>query len=55
MVIRSLSSSTLINRLTAELNRVIRELGLERDVLTDFQTKLDAAELVSVILFLRLT
>lgn len=38
------SNRTTVNRLTSELNRVIRELGLERDVLVDFQTKLDAAE-----------
>ena len=35
---------TIVNRQCSELNRVTRELGLERDVLLDFQSKLDAAE-----------
>ena len=35
---------TIVNRLSSELTRVTREIILEKDVLTDFQTKLDAAE-----------
>jgi hypothetical protein len=34
----------MVNRLCSELNRLDREIVLENDVLTDFQTKLDAAE-----------
>lgn len=39
--------STIANRLVHELNRVTQELSLERDILLDFQSKLDAAEYVS--------
>jgi len=38
--------STIINRLCSELNRLVREIALERDVLIDFQSKLDAAEYI---------
>jgi hypothetical protein len=38
--------STIINRLSSELNRLVNELTLERDILLDFQDKLDAAEYV---------
>ena len=34
----------MVNRLCSELNRLEREIVLENEVLTDFQTKLDAAE-----------
>ena len=37
---------TIANRLCQELNRLVNELALERDVLLDFQSKLDAAEYV---------
>jgi hypothetical protein len=39
--------STIVNRLCSELNRLVSEIALERDVMVDFQTKLDAAEYVS--------
>jgi len=42
------SFSTIVNRLCSELNRLVREIALERDVLLDFQSKLDAAEYVFV-------
>ena len=40
------SFSTIVNRLCSELNRLVREIAIERDVLIDFQTKLDASEYV---------
>jgi hypothetical protein len=40
--------STIVNRLCSELNRLITELALERDILIDFQSKLDAAEYVNI-------
>ncbi|CAF4143517.1 unnamed protein product [Rotaria socialis] len=36
---------TTTNRLTGELNRLVREMALEHDVLIEFQSKLDAAEM----------
>ncbi|CAF3341792.1 unnamed protein product [Rotaria sp. Silwood1] len=36
---------TSVNRLNSELNRLVREIALEQEVLTEFQSKLDAAEM----------
>jgi hypothetical protein len=39
--------STVVNRLRSELNRLIQEHDIERNVLVDFQSQLDTAEYVN--------